>query len=97
MAKRKEIKVVNYITLRDPINGDSETVRMDALTTQEKQRIGALLNKQSMEALGYELVNKEDIPELTDEEKALWKKRFKEISEQEKTAVWPPRNGGQAC
>lgn len=87
MAKSKEIKVVNYITLRDPINGDSETVRMDALTTQEKQRIGALLNKQGIEALGYELVNKEDIPALTDEEKAQWKKRFKEINEQEKEAA----------
>ena len=87
MAKRKELKVINYITLRDPVHGDSETVRMDALTDKERERIGALLHNQSMNALGYELENKNDIPPLTDEEREQWKKRFKEINEQQKAAV----------
>lgn len=84
MEKRKELKVINYITLRDPVHGDSETVRMDALTDKEKERIGLLLNKQGMKVFGYELENKNDIPSMTDEEKEQWKKRFKEMNEQQK-------------
>lgn len=87
MAKMKEIKVINYITLRDPVHGDSETVRMDALNSEEKQRIGILLHNQDMNARGYELENKDDLQPLTDEEKEYWRKRFAEINKQNEMAV----------
>lgn len=72
----KELKVINYITLRDSVDGDSETVRMDALTDEERKRIGLILNDNRMKKLGYE---SKEFPPLTDKEKEYFKKRFKEI------------------
>lgn len=80
MAKSKEIKVINYITLRDSVYGDSETVRMDELTADEKEKIFLRMHNNHMKAQGYELVNKDVLLELTDEQKDCWRKRFTEIN-----------------